>query len=455
MGLKTYLLNRIDARRFRLNGIIPSNRLPSKQKLCQAFRDHVLYAPADLPHKVDLRSDMTPVEDQSRIGSCVANCLAGAYEYLTKKSDRGNTDVSRLFIYYNGRARDGRSKTLTDSGCTMTSAIEALEEFGTCLESIWPYNIPDVNTRPSDRAYQEAKNHKITEALQIEINLNEMKSCLAQGFPFAFGLRLFKSFDKASTTGVVPAPNASDRTRSSHGCHALLAVGYSDHSRSFIVRNSWGADWGDGGYCYIPYDYMTNPDLCFDAWAVRKLSSDDFGREHWDNVDAVNYLKAAVIELMSMGNSNSNVDDNCAIEDIVEDEEPDHSGHSGVSGYQNNQGWQRHGNTGNNGGGAPPPPWHQQQHINNSYPGNNFPPYHNNQQQQYGNGFQPNNNNYGGYFPNQYQNNLPPYPPHGNNHQPSSMADYMNSESQNQQFGMGFNYNNAPYNYPPNQYRQY
>ncbi len=136
---------------------------------------------------------------------------------MTKKSDGRNTDVSRLFIYYNGRAKENQSRVLTDSGCTMTGAIEALEEFGTCLESIWPYEISKVNSRPSDRAFQEASNHKITEALQIDIDLYEMKSCLAQGFPFAFGLQLFKSFDKASTTGVVPMPNASERIRSSHG----------------------------------------------------------------------------------------------------------------------------------------------------------------------------------------------------------------------------------------------
>ncbi len=147
----------------------------------------------------------------------VVNLSLGAYEYLTKTKDGRNTDVSRLFIYYNSRAKDDHSGVLTDSGCTMTSAIEALEEFGTCLESIWPYEISKVNSRPSDRAFQEASNHKITEALQIEIDLYEMKSCLAQGFPFAFGLQLFKSFDKASTMGVVPMPNVSDRIRSSHG----------------------------------------------------------------------------------------------------------------------------------------------------------------------------------------------------------------------------------------------
>ncbi len=99
----------------------------------------------------------------------------------------------------------------------MTSAIEALEEFGTCLESHWPYDISRVNTRPNESAYQEAINHKITEALRIDINLHEMKSCLAQGFPFAFGLKLYTSFDQASKSGVVPMPNTSDSGRQSHG----------------------------------------------------------------------------------------------------------------------------------------------------------------------------------------------------------------------------------------------
>jgi len=99
----------------------------------------------------------------------------------------------------------------------MTSAIEALEEFGTCLESLWPYDTTRVNTRPSEQSYQEAQRHKITEALRVNINLSEMKSCLAQGFPFAFGLRLYNSFDKALTRGVVPLPNTKGKDRTTHG----------------------------------------------------------------------------------------------------------------------------------------------------------------------------------------------------------------------------------------------
>jgi C1A family cysteine protease len=131
--------------------------------------------------------------------------------------------VSRLFIYYNGRVKEnGNDDNITDSGCTMTSAIEALEELGVCLESLWPYDISQVNARPSDESYQQAKPHKISEALQVNIDLNEMKSCLAQGFPFAFGLKLFSSFDQAAHSGVVPMPSTSDRGRQSDGRSLLL-----------------------------------------------------------------------------------------------------------------------------------------------------------------------------------------------------------------------------------------
>ena len=141
----------------------------------------------------------------------------GAYEYLTKKGSGCDVDVSRLFIYYNARVQENSSGTLDDTGCSMTSGIQALEQHGVCLESIWPYDTNNVNRRPQDEAYRSADGYRITGALQLDIDLDQMKSCLAQGFPFAFGLKLFTSFDKAAKCGVVPLPDASEQSRPSHG----------------------------------------------------------------------------------------------------------------------------------------------------------------------------------------------------------------------------------------------
>ena len=136
---------------------------------------------------------------------------------MLQKATGNHIDVSRLFIYYNARAKRHHAGHVRDTGCSMTSGIEALEEHGVCLECIWPYDVSSVNERPSDEAYEHAKEHKITEALKVDINLHEMKSCLAQGFPFAFGLCLYRSFDKAAKRGVVPMPNDDEQGRGQHG----------------------------------------------------------------------------------------------------------------------------------------------------------------------------------------------------------------------------------------------
>ncbi len=149
---------------------------------------------------------------------CRSYLLLGAYEYLTKKANGHNIVVSRLFIYYNSRVKaNHNSDSITDSGCSMTDSIEALEEFGTCLESIWPYDISRVNKRPNDQAYEQAESHTINKAYQINLDLNEMKSCLAQGYPFAFGLRMFTSFDNAAKNGVVSIPGVWEQHRQLNG----------------------------------------------------------------------------------------------------------------------------------------------------------------------------------------------------------------------------------------------
>lgn len=99
----------------------------------------------------------------------------------------------------------------------MTSGIEALEKYGVCLESSWPYQIETLNYRPDDGAYEQATAYRIEEALRVDLDITQMKSCLAQGYPFAFGLSLFNSFDKASKTGIVPLPDPSEQSRKAHG----------------------------------------------------------------------------------------------------------------------------------------------------------------------------------------------------------------------------------------------
>ncbi len=238
-----------------------------------------------LPAKVDLRQYMTAVENQGAASSCTANAVAGAYEYLAKRHTGNDYDVSRLFIYYNARALK-EEENIQDSGSYISLAIEGLKQYGACAEATWDYILENVNEAPAEQAYEEAANFVVEDMEVVPVDLNAWKACLADGYPIIFGMLLFGSFDKQRKKGVVPMPTPKETQRGQHGAHAMLGVGYSDKDRVFIVRNSWGEEWGDKGYCYVPYDYIVNPKYNLgDCWRIRQLENVDFDQSTWSDDD--------------------------------------------------------------------------------------------------------------------------------------------------------------------------
>ncbi|CAF5017197.1 unnamed protein product [Rotaria sp. Silwood1] len=217
MPRRHYLQNKTTGKKYPVHSLRRSTCLPKDEKLQRKFNDHIQLSASDLPHKVDLRSKMTPIKHQGDTNSCAATAFAGALEYLLKKSSSTNIDISRFFVYYNARIKDnGLNKNVKDEGSIVTDALEALKEFGVCEESIWAYDIQEKNKRPNEKAYKAAQNKKIVDALQIDVDLNEMKTCLAQDYPFAFGLLLFQSFDKGCKNGVIPTPKPEEASREIH-----------------------------------------------------------------------------------------------------------------------------------------------------------------------------------------------------------------------------------------------
>ena len=235
-----------------------------------------------LPPRVDLRPFMTPVEDQRQTNSCTANAVAGAYEYLVKKiRQKGTYDVSRLFIYYNGRWYAGQQDR-ADVGSVIQYAVDSLKKYGACAEKVWDFDEKKVTVKPDPKAYQQASRFKVKDCASVELKLDVWKNCLAEGHPIIFGTTLFDSFDECNKRkGVVGMPTPADAGRGEHGRHAMLCVGYSDAEQLFIVRNSWGDKWGDKGYCYMPYNYLMNPKLTFDAWMIETFDHVPEPEEGW------------------------------------------------------------------------------------------------------------------------------------------------------------------------------
>lgn len=222
--------------------------------------------PAALPSVIDLRASCSPVEDQGQLGSCTANALAGALEFLEVKDKVPFSDLSRLFIYYNERVVEHTVKT--DSGAMIRDGIKTLAAQGVCGETLWPYVISRFAVKPSAACYAQATRHEITSYERLQ-TLDEMRACLAAGYPFVFGFTVYETFESAAVakTGIVPMPGPAERTL---GGHAVCAVGYDDQEKRFLVRNSWGPGWGIGGYFKMPYAYLESRNLSDDFWTIRR-----------------------------------------------------------------------------------------------------------------------------------------------------------------------------------------
>jgi hypothetical protein len=123
---------------------------------------------------------------------------------------------------------------------------------------------------------------------RVPLKLESWKQALAEGKPIVFGIQMFDGFDSCGTRGgVLEMPAPGDLAHGARGVHAMCAVGYNESEKVFIVRNCWGPDWGDGGYCYLPYDYALSPKLNDgDCWIfVPKVPSQP-PRETWQDSTA-------------------------------------------------------------------------------------------------------------------------------------------------------------------------
>lgn len=218
-----------------------------------------------LPKVVDLRPGCSPVEDQGGTGSCTANALAGCLEYLLLKDKIPFTDLSRLFIYYNERALEG--STTFDNGAVLRDGIKTLAKEGACTEALWPYDETKALVKPIDTCYTEATKRLITSYSRLN-TLDEMKHCLAAGFPFVFGFTVYDSFmdDSCMKRGRADMPKPGDKAQ---GGHAVCCVGYTDTSKRFIIRNSWGPKVHNKGYFTMPYEYLTDRNLSDDFWTIK------------------------------------------------------------------------------------------------------------------------------------------------------------------------------------------
>jgi len=219
-----------------------------------------------LPEKIDLEPQCPAIYDQADLGSCTAQAAAALAQFIMKKAGLPDWFPSRLALYWWNRLQEGNLEK--DSGASLHSATNSLVRFGVPHESLWQYDVQNFKTKPIKPVWSDGYWHSIRQGLAVEQDLHSIKSCLAEGYPIIFGFAVFESFEAPSVveTGIMPLPTVVEKLK---GGHAVMAVGYDDTTRMVKVRNSWGAKWGQNGYFWMPYSYITHPGLCADFWTAR------------------------------------------------------------------------------------------------------------------------------------------------------------------------------------------
>lgn len=237
-----------------------------------------------MPAAVDLRPQFRFAPyDQGRIGSCTANAIAAAIQFDRAKAEQApDFTPSRMFIYYFERFTE--HSLPTDSGAQLRDGIKVVNKRGAPPENEWPYDDTPADeetqlfpksskaiAKPPAKVLSDAASYKVVSYSRVLQNPRQMKGCLADGYPFVLGFTVYNSlFDAQGVPRTeVPLPSTSD---SVEGGHAVLAVGYDDARSMFICRNSWGIDVQDKGYFYIPYAYLTDPQLASDFWTIRAVA---------------------------------------------------------------------------------------------------------------------------------------------------------------------------------------
>jgi C1A family cysteine protease len=222
-----------------------------------------------LPPNVDLRSACPDVYDQGDLGSCTANAIAGALEFDQMKQQTADVfPPSRLFIYYNERVMENTVDD--DAGAMIRDGIKSVAKLGAPHEAIWPYAIAKFKIKPNARAFKDATRHRAVLYQRLTPTLQQLKGCLAEGYPFVFGFSVYDTFesDAVAKTGIVPMPKPKEKQL---GGHAVMAVGYDDATERFLVRNSWGPKWAIAGYFTMPYAYLTDDNLADDFWTIKQI----------------------------------------------------------------------------------------------------------------------------------------------------------------------------------------
>lgn len=216
------------------------------------------FSPVSRKYTTHILPEYTPISDQGTAGTCVANAWCDMLEIVLALHGHEVRQLSRLFLYWVARYLHG--DTDKDDGTYLRAAAHQLRKIGTVEEKYFPYSPHKVFVQPELDLYTMASNNMLTGFYRIfetgHERVEAIETAIRANHPVVFGAPISKEFSSYRGEGrVLDDPRPSDIV----GRHAMCVVGVdytTELHRRWKIRNSWGRDWGNDGYCWMSDNYL-------------------------------------------------------------------------------------------------------------------------------------------------------------------------------------------------------
>ena len=245
------------ARVKRVLNCVPSRDTERDWGVEHARRSRVVAAAPAIPASKDLREAWWSVGDQGSTGSCVGWAAADSvlrWHFVKARRVTTTQPLSPRYVWMASKETDrftDRPSTFIESdGTSLKAALDVARKFGVVRDSVLPFRSGRLYAGESQTFYAIAAQLKIAMYFNIGSRLTDWRVWLATHGPIMTRLDVDETWDEAKATAgnldtYLPA--------TARGGHAVALVGYTPDR--FVVRNSWGTSWGDGGFGYASLDY--------------------------------------------------------------------------------------------------------------------------------------------------------------------------------------------------------
>jgi C1A family cysteine protease len=224
---------------------------------------------------ISYRKYMSPVKNQGNLGSCVGFAVTALkefhenIEYLYEqeqggsyKREKEHYDLSEQWTYWNAKKIDPWGPSV--EGTSIRFALKVLHKIGCPPEEGWKYTDNKINIgEPESWSHLIARWNTIESYWRLK-NLKHILRSLRNIGPVVAGVGCYQEIFNPEPDGYVPYPKYPQYC---YGGHAILLCGINAKTKRVLFKNSWGTDWGDGGYGWLSYNYLRS--FCWDAWATK------------------------------------------------------------------------------------------------------------------------------------------------------------------------------------------